>query len=288
MDTKEETPPPEETAPKVDSRTCGLIMPISALDGMTADHWAEVRAILVDAVKSVSSPKFNVRIVSDADETGIIQKRIVQNVYGSDIIVCDVSGKNPNVMFELGMRLAFDKPVVIVKDDKTDYSFDTGIIEHLTYPRDLRFSRIVDFKDALAAKVLATYKAVTSPDHSPFLKNFGRFHVASLTDTEVSPEKLTLEMLEELRREITRLSRRIEAPPPRLREERFDREVRLWQYVDDYLAENPVKNTSALLADKDFVRGALNVVEPLNSGKELIVFQATLQRILNTLSLEKE
>jgi hypothetical protein len=34
-------------------------------------------------------------------------------------------------MFELGMRLAFDKPTVIIKDDKTDYMFDTGIIEHV-------------------------------------------------------------------------------------------------------------------------------------------------------------
>jgi hypothetical protein len=51
-------------------------------------------------------------------------------------------------MLELGMRLAFDKPAVIVKDDKTDYSFDTSSIEHLAYPRDLRFSKIKSFKTA--------------------------------------------------------------------------------------------------------------------------------------------
>lgn len=79
--------------------------------------------------------------MSDADDVGVIQKRIVQGVYGADLIVCDVSCKNSNVMFELGMRLAFDKPTVIIKDDKTDYTFDTGVIEHITYPRDLRFQR---------------------------------------------------------------------------------------------------------------------------------------------------
>src|SRR5690606_35815500 len=94
------------------------------------------------------------------------------------IVVCDVSGKNPNVMFELGMRLAFDKPTVIVKDDKTDYSFDTGIIEHVGYPRDLRFSKIVLFKDKLSEKVKATYqKSLSDPEHSTFLKSFGRFQV---------------------------------------------------------------------------------------------------------------
>lgn len=81
--------------------------------------------------------------MSDSDEIGIIQKRIIQNVYNSEIVICDVSKKNPDVMFELGMRLAFDKATVIIKDDKTDYSFDTGVIEHLGYPRGLRFYKII-------------------------------------------------------------------------------------------------------------------------------------------------
>jgi hypothetical protein len=135
-----------------------------------ADHRVEtLKKIICEAVESISAPQFTVRLVSDADDVGVIQKRIVQNVYSSDVLVCDVSGKNPNVMFELGMRLAFDKPTVIVKDDKTDYAFDTGIIEHVPYPRDLRFSKVVAFKSALADKVVATYRAASNdPEHSTF------------------------------------------------------------------------------------------------------------------------
>lgn len=133
----------------------------------------------------------------------------MQNVYNSDIVVCDVSAKNPNVMLELGLRLAFDKPTVIIKDDKTDYSFDTGIIEHVGYPRDLRFSKIVDFQRILASKVLATYKAAQqNPNHSPFLKNFGEFQVAALTQTEVTPDKIIINMLTEMQRDIALLKQR--------------------------------------------------------------------------------
>ncbi|HXU93859.1 MAG TPA: hypothetical protein VFP33_09410, partial [Gallionella sp.] len=161
--------------------TCGLIMPISSIDGCSSEHWVEVKSIITEAIEGISAPRFSVKLVSDADDVGVIQKRIVQNIYSSDIVICDVSGKNPNVMFELGMRLAFDKPTVIVKDDKTDYSFDTSVIEHVPYPRDLRFSRIVSFKTLLAEKILATHKAATTdPNHSTFLKNFGKFHVADL------------------------------------------------------------------------------------------------------------
>jgi len=157
------------TDKKLDQLNCGLVMPISAIDGCTAEHWAEVKAIIAQAVDAIADPRFHVKIVSEADDVGVIQKRIVQSLYNADIIVCDVSGKNPNVMFELGMRLAFDKPTVIVKDDKTDYSFDTAPIEHVSYPRDLRFSKIVAFKELLAAKVLGTYQASkTDPTHSTF------------------------------------------------------------------------------------------------------------------------
>ena len=65
--------------------------------------------MLFDAIRLAA---FDPRMVSDSDEVSVIQKRIVQNIYNNPIVVCDVSGKNANVMFELGMRLAFDKPVV--------------------------------------------------------------------------------------------------------------------------------------------------------------------------------
>lgn len=193
---------------------CGLVMPISPLDGCSAEHWAEIKSIIEEAIALIDDPIFDAKLVSDADDVGVIQKRIIQNIYSSDIIVCDVSGKNPNVMFELGMRLAFDKPAVIIKDDKTNYSFDTGVIEHISYPRDLRFSQIVAFKNSLADKVRATHqRSISDPSHSTFLKNFGTFQVASLNEEVVSAEKLVLEGLSELRREVAQLRTRVARDP---------------------------------------------------------------------------
>jgi len=191
-------------------KQCGLVMPISSIDGCSAEHWIEVKSIITEAINSIDDYDFTINLVSDADEIGVIQKRIVQNIYSSDIVVCDVSGKNPNVMFELGMRLAFDKPTVIVKDDKTDYSFDTGIIEHVTYPRDLRFTKIVSFKEKLAEKVSATIrKAEDDPEHSTFLKNFGKFQVANLSEDVVSADKMVLSMLADMQHELAFIKSRI-------------------------------------------------------------------------------
>jgi hypothetical protein len=146
--------------------------------------------------------------VSNADEVGIIHKRIIQNLYDNPIVVCDVSCKNPNVMFELGLRLAFDKPTIIIKDDKTTYSFDTSAIEHLEYPRDLRFSQIVEFKQKLSAKIQATFKkSTTDPNYTTFLKHFGEFKVAKIDQKEVSGQEFILEELKSLRRTVQRMDR---------------------------------------------------------------------------------
>ncbi|RYH63777.1 MAG: hypothetical protein EON54_07400 [Alcaligenaceae bacterium] len=190
----------------VNIKTVGLVMPISGIDNCGPEHWAEVKSILEESVASIQEPKFSARLVSDADDIGVIQKRIIAGVYSSDIVVCDVSGKNSNVMFELGMRLAFDKPVVIIKDDKTDYSFDTSIIEHLGYPRDLRFHAITAFKRKLADKIVATHQAATDhPDKSSFLKSFGTFNVAKLDQKEVTADQAMMAQLSEIHQQLATL-----------------------------------------------------------------------------------
>ena len=199
-------------APTPEKPKCGIIMPISAIDGLSEAHWIEVNNILSDAIETAG---FEANLVSSAEDVGIIQKTIIQNLYDNPVVVCDVSGKNPNVMFELGMRLAFDKPTIIVKDDKTSYSFDTSPIEHLNYPRDLRFAQIVDFKTKLADKVKNTHnKASGDPNYTTFLKNFGEFKIAKIDQKEVPGQEFIIEELRNLKQLVTRLDRSTRQPPP--------------------------------------------------------------------------
>ncbi|HEY4260065.1 MAG TPA: hypothetical protein VGM98_07890 [Schlesneria sp.] len=186
-----------KVAAVADRVVCGLAMPISGIEGLGTQHWLEVRDILTQAIDTAG---FDTLMVSEANDSGIIQARIVQNLYERPIAVVDVSCKNPNVMFELGMRLAFDKPTVVVKDDSTQYSFDSSPIEHLEYPRDLRFGKINDFKTALAAKVRATFdRSSSDANYSTYLKHFTSIVPAKLQTTEVSKEDFIIRELGELR-----------------------------------------------------------------------------------------
>lgn len=182
---------------------CGIIMPISEIDGCSAEHWKDVLTIFRDALEST---EFEPLLVSDASETGVIQKRIVENIYNNEIVICDVSGKNPNVMFELGMRLAFDKPTVVVKDDQTSYSFDTSVIEHLSYPRELRHGQIEEFKKELAEKVNNTYeKSASDSTYSTFLKHFGSFTVATLPQEQLPENQFIVRALEKITSDVEEL-----------------------------------------------------------------------------------
>jgi hypothetical protein len=183
---------------------CGIIMPIAKHPDYQAGHWKDVLDILIEAI---SETDFEARLVSDDVAIGLIHDRIVTNIYNDKIVVCDVSSKNPNVMFELGLRLAFDKPTIIIKDEKTGYSFDTGVIEHIPYPSSLRFGEINNFKEELVKRINATYaKSQSEKDYSPFLKSFGKTIIpASIEKNEIPESKYILEQLSMLRHDMQRI-----------------------------------------------------------------------------------
>lgn len=176
-------------------KTCGIVMPIASMGEYSASHWVDVQNIIKEAVATAG---YEARLVSESKDSTVIPKSIVQNLYDDDIVVCDVSGKNPNVMFELGMRLAFDKPVVLIKDSITGYSFDTSSIEHLEYPRDLRYSDIQVFKRKLADKLLATLKTSLESGYRSFLSNFATIKIAHLEQTTLSETQVLERILHKL------------------------------------------------------------------------------------------
>ncbi|MEZ6934202.1 hypothetical protein [Aeromonas sp. S19(2024)] len=176
--------------------TCGLIMPIAANEVGSVEHWLHVRKIITDALIGTD---FQVKMVSDSDEVNVIQNNIVTNIYSNDIVICDVSSRNPNVMFELGMRLTFDKPVVIIKDKDTPYSFDVGNIQHLEYPRSLNYVEIQHFQKALKEKTLSTLAASKVQGYSPFLSHYKIQHISKVETEVVGRDDFIMSALNEIK-----------------------------------------------------------------------------------------
>lgn len=192
--------------------TCGLIMPIAANEGGTAEHWRQVREIITSAISSLG---FKVQMVSESEAVNVIHKNIVQNIFSNEIVICDVSSRNPNVMFELGMRLAFDKPVVIIKDRDTPFSFDIGSIQHIEYPRTLNYIEILSFQKELLNKTKSTIRESNDAQskgskYSPFLINYSITEVTEIKTKEVNKDEYLISAIDELKETIRRLEQKNE------------------------------------------------------------------------------
>ncbi|MBB2756048.1 UNVERIFIED_ORG: hypothetical protein GGR68_000146 [Xanthomonas campestris] len=189
--------------------TCGIIRPIATTDGYSTGHWSDVGDILAEAIEAAG---YRPRLVSDADSIAVIHGTIVQNIFDDPIIVCDVSSRNPNVMFELGMRLAFDKPVVIVKDEETNYSFDTGVIEHVPYPKSLHYRAIGAFKEKLKQKIINTADKARDPAFSPFLKHFRHISPRKLQNEDVPLIEFIVDRFEAMDARLNRIISQTSSP----------------------------------------------------------------------------
>lgn len=194
----DDVPKSAETTPKF----CGIVRPIADMGNYTAKHWREVHNVIAEAVEPLG---YTLRLVSESDASGVILTEIVTNLYEDEMVIVDVSGRNPNVMFELGMRLAFEKPAIIVVDDDTPFSFDISPVKHIRYPRTLRYGDIVKFKAEVATAVTATLNA--GPEKKNYLQQFGPIKVTELGSQSVEMNAVAQDVQEMKRLMVSVLNR---------------------------------------------------------------------------------
>jgi hypothetical protein len=58
------------------------------------------------------------------DGSDIIQSTIVNELLDANLVIVDLTEQNPNVLFELGLRIAFEKPIALIKAEGTSPIFD--------------------------------------------------------------------------------------------------------------------------------------------------------------------
>jgi len=176
--------------------TCGIIMPISAMPPKyDAAHWNDVKKVIH---KAITDAGMYPQIVSDDFESDVIQRRIIKNLYENPVVVCDVSGLNPNVMFELGMRITFKKPVIIITDDIGSIPFDTRVIEHVSYPAGLHIHETNFFISTLTKKIINIHNNYINNKFRSFIEDFGTFETLEPKNEYVGIERIISDKFAEL------------------------------------------------------------------------------------------
>lgn len=198
METKE-----AKAETQAENPPCGIIMPIAAFAGYEAQHWLEVKSILE---RAIIGAEHSPAPVWERTETDIIQGRIVRNLYEYKVAVCDISGLNPNVMFELGLRLAFKKPVVIVVDDETKIPFDTNVIEHLIYRRSLHFQKTELFIEKVCDRIRTLVSVFDAGAYVAYIDALGAFSTFEPNPQKIEFDQFLLDRLDQMSAAVSRLA----------------------------------------------------------------------------------
>lgn len=139
------------------SKDCFVIMPISDADGYEKGHFLRVYEDIVKP--AVERTEFKVKRADDIKETNFIHLDILRRLIDAPIAICDLSSRNPNVLFELGIRQAFDKPVVLIQEKGTPKIFDIGPLRYLEYDKGMKYHDVLKTQTDLTEAIIATKSA---------------------------------------------------------------------------------------------------------------------------------
>ena len=194
----------DPAAEEADERPiCGVIMPISQTGNFEAGHWEKVRMLLH---LSIEKSGFRPKNVWDGAEKDSITEKIVGNIFQYSMAVADISALNPNVMLELGMRLASKKPTIVVAHSGSAIPFDIKDFHVETYPSDMGMVDMELFLDKLTDQIKAKSSEFSKGNYTPFLSKFV-IEVLSPEVKESEPDILIMRKLDEISRKIERLER---------------------------------------------------------------------------------
>lgn len=138
-------------------KICFVIMPIADMDGYETGHFSRVYSHLIKPACEKAG-YLPIR-ADDVASSNYIIIDILHKILDSDLVLCDLSGRNPNVLYELGIRQAFNLPTVLIKDIKTNKIFDIQGLRYTEYNQTLRVDEVFRDADLIQKAMLETEKS---------------------------------------------------------------------------------------------------------------------------------
>lgn len=145
-------------------KKCFVIMPISDQDGYESGHFNRVYNHLIKP--AILKAGFEAHRADEQSSSNLIILDIIKKIVDSDLVLCDLSAKNPNVLYELGIRQAFDKKTVLIKDNKTEKIFDISSLRTIPYDDKLRIDNTQKEIELIAKSIGETFTSKETDGNS--------------------------------------------------------------------------------------------------------------------------
>lgn len=144
-----------KTTSEKEAVECFVIMPISNQNDYDDGHFTLVYEDIIKPAIQANDMK-PIR-ADETKNTNLIQLDILKRIIETPIAICDMSSKNPNVFYELGMRQAFDMPTVLIKDEETSAPFDISGLRYITYNKNMKHREVKSAVEELTKCIKETY-----------------------------------------------------------------------------------------------------------------------------------
>lgn len=139
-----------------DAPVCFVIMPFTERDDAHAPGFFDevLEQVFTPAAKRAG---FLVRTAM-RQGSDIIQSTIVNDLIEADLVLCDLTEHNPNVLFELGLRIREEKPVALVKARGTGRVFDVdNMLRVVEYNPNLWSTSVLEDVPKIEEHIKATW-----------------------------------------------------------------------------------------------------------------------------------
>lgn len=111
-------------------KTCFFVTPIGGENSPQRNRADKVKKHILHPVLS---NELDIVRADDVDETGDISQDIIVRLHRSDLVVADLTGQNPNVMYEVGIRHCFNRPLVSLVENASEIPFDIAMERAILY-----------------------------------------------------------------------------------------------------------------------------------------------------------
>lgn len=185
-------------------KECFIIMPISDVDGYPQGHFKHVYENII--YPSCEMAGYQAVRADEVKATNLIHLDILKKLIDAPIAICDLSTRNPNVLFELGIRQAFDKPVVLIQEAGTPKIFDITPLRYLEYSKEMRYHDVLRSQNELKEAIQATAAAEGEAGNvNSIVKLLALNSSAKIPQLKGGKEGLALEVLQAEMREVRKI-----------------------------------------------------------------------------------
>lgn len=187
----------------METKDCFVIMPISDNENYDIGHFDRVYEYLIKP--AVIEAGFNPVRADDIKKTNYIIIDILKKLIDSEMAICDLSSRNPNVLYELGIRQSFNKPVTFIKDNLTERIFDIQGFRDFEYDASLRIDSVEKERIKLAEIIANTYDSA-GKDVNSIVDLLSIRKASVVNELKISPElSVILKSIENIDSKISKL-----------------------------------------------------------------------------------